>query len=382
MAQRKKDKKGKKADSATKYPVNKTQSDKQFILTSDWMNVILDNLPSPVVVLSGDLSVVFASNAAMPFVSAAEKTLSPVISGVAEIVRDFIAKDMQTEIIDEVTIKVDRELRYVKIKMFKISGDILLCFEDISQEVSLRSQLRQAQKMESIGQLTTGIAHDFNNILTVIGGYSDIIRKKLSDEPLKKYLDQIYISAAKGTAFIRGLLAFSRKNDAEYAPCDLNQLIDSVVSMFDRILEDNIKLTVIPYEQELCVTANIVQLELVILNLLINAQDAMPDGGSIVIALNTANAEDINIPPPSVSTFAVIKVTDNGHGMDSLVLEQIFKPFFTTKPPNKGTGLGLAMVQDIVKSHKGTIICNSVVNEGTIFNIYLPIMSAGNDKLY
>lgn len=122
--------------------------------------------------------------------------------------------------------------------------------------------------------------------------------------------------------------------------------------------------------------ADSVQLEQVMVNLLTNAQDAMPDGGSITIALDTVNAEDINMNPIYVSRFARIRVTDCGHGMDPLLVEQIFDPFFTTKPPNKGTGLGLAMVHEIVKGHKGKIVCNSVVDEGTIFNIYLPMMSA------
>ncbi|MDR0454483.1 MAG: hypothetical protein LBH05_06705 [Deferribacteraceae bacterium] len=354
---------------------------KLFMPLSGQIDSILNDLLSPVLIIDKGLSVMFANNAAIAFfMSALEKNFLAVMPGIDNIVKEFIAKNTQTEIFNEVMIKFDRETCYMRIKISRITENkLMLCLEDISKEVSLRSQLRQAQKMESIGHLTSGIAHDFNNILTVIGGYADLIRKKLEEESLKKYAEQIYISAEKGTTLIRGLLTFSRKNETEYTLCNLNQLINMVVFIFDRMLKENIKLIVIPIKQDIYVMADSIQLEQVIVNMLTNAQDAMPEGGLITITLNTVSAEEIDMSSSNVNEFAAIKVIDSGMGMESFVIEHIFEPFFTTKPPHKGTGLGLPMVQEIVKNHKGKIVCSSVVSEGTTFYIYLPLMSIAKE---
>ena len=340
------------------------------------LNIVLDELLTPVVMIDKNLSIVFANRAALSLKLISDNNLCSALPGIEEVIKNFISKDSKSEVFNEMMVKIGNEVCYMKLKISRIrKGYFLLCLKDVTKEISLISQLRHSQKMGAIGQLTSGIAHDFNNILTVIGGYADIIRKKMSDEQLKKYLDQIYVSAEKGTALIRDMLAFSRKNDTEFLICNLHQLVNSAASMFDRMLNDQIKVIVIPCKQNLYVMADSVQLEQVIMNLLTNAQDAMPNGGSISITLGVANAEDIDISSVYAKEYAIIKVEDCGHGMDTQVMEQIFTPFFTTKPSYKGTGLGLAMVNEIVKNHKGKVACSSVVNEGTIFYIYLPLLN-------
>ena len=344
------------------------------------MSVILDSLLTPVVILDRNFSVLFANQAALSLAPISEQNFFSVIPGIEDIVKEFTAKNIETEILNDITVKFDYGVCHMRMRISWVGGDyLLLSFEDVSREVSLMSQLRQAQKMESIGQLTSGIAHDFNNILTVIGGYADIIRKKLTDEQLKKYLDQIYISTEKGTSLIRGLLTFSRQNETDYIICNLHQLINSAINMFDRMLKEHIRLVIVPFKRDLYVMADSIQLEQVIMNLFTNAQDAMPDGGTITITLSVENALDIDVTSIYAKEYAVIKVEDCGQGMEPHIVKQIFNPFFTTKPPQKGTGLGLAMVNEIVKNHKGKITCSSVVNEGTVFYIYLPLLNIVED---
>lgn len=251
--------------------------------------------------------------------------------------------------------------------------------EDITERKQLENQLRHSQKMEAIGQLAGGIAHDFNNILTAIIGYSSIIQLKLPDDsPMKKNAEQIVTTAERGALLTQGLLAFSRKQATNLGVINLNEILSRLQQLLLRLISEDINLEVILAPQSLSVMADSVQIEQVLMNLTTNARDAMPNGGSIVIA-----TEEICIDNEFIlargfgkhGRYAMLTVTDNGEGMAAEVVKHIFEPFYTTKELGKGTGLGLSIVYGIIKKHNGYITCHSVVGIGTTFQLYLPILS-------
>ncbi|MFH0822626.1 MAG: PAS domain S-box protein, partial [Pseudomonadota bacterium] len=247
---------------------------------------------------------------------------------------------------------------------------------DITEHLQLSKQLVQAQKMESIGTLAAGIAHDFNNLLQVILGYSDMLlfRKKPTD-PDYGGLHAIRQAGWDGADLAKRILAFSRRQEPNARPVNLNHEMERVEKMLRRAVPKMIQMELIPADDLMTVNADPGQMEQVLLNLVVNAQHAMPEGGRLTI--ETANVTlgmdysrtHLDVEP---GKYVVLTVSDTGHGMDKKVLEHIFEPFFTTKGLGEGTGLGLAMVYGIVKSHKGHITCYSEPGTGTSFKIYLP----------
>jgi signal transduction histidine kinase/CheY-like chemotaxis protein len=251
---------------------------------------------------------------------------------------------------------------------------------DLSERKRLEDQLRQSQKMESIGTLAGGIAHDFNNILTAIIGYSSLLQMKLSDkDPLRYSVEQILSSANRAATLTQGLLAYSRKQILNAQPVNVNEIIRRVQLLLSRLIGEDIELKTILTDQDVTVMADAGQLEQVLMNLATNARDAMPEGGNLFI-----ETEHLVLGPESATlhefskpgTYALIAVTDSGCGMDEKTRERIFDPFFTTKEVGKGTGLGLAMVYGIVKQHGGTIDVYSEPGRGSTFKIYLPLVHA------
>ena len=260
------------------------------------------------------------------------------------------------------------------------------CFiRDISSKVrnnqeikQLEKQLQLSQKMDSIGQLTGGVVHDFNNLLVAILGYTDLAISEVADLNIQRgHLNEIKLAGERAANMTRRLLAFSRQQYIEPSLVNVNDLIDGINLMIDRLLPENIKVKIKRADnRNLPVMADAGQLEQVLVNLAVNARDAMEHGGKLTIESSMENInDDTDRQNSSVPTgnYVVIKVADTGSGMSQKIQHQIFKPFFSTKPEGAGTGLGLAVVSSIVKHHQGFINLESYPALGTTFSIYLPV---------
>jgi two-component system cell cycle sensor histidine kinase/response regulator CckA len=255
-------------------------------------------------------------------------------------------------------------------------GGIILFSEIITERTHLRDQLRQAQKMEAIGQLAGGVAHDFNNILTAILGYSELLTEQIGpDMPLGRDLREIMAAAQRAAALTRQLLAFSRKQVLAVAPRNLSQIVRGVEAMLRRLIGEQFTVQTALADDLFPVMADTTQLEQVLMNLVVNGRDAMPQGG--VLTITTANAEldrgyTSTHPGAKVGCYAMVSVGDTGIGMTPEVQAKIFEPFFTTKARGHGTGLGLAAVYGTVKQLGGYIGVESEPGRGTTFQVYLP----------
>ena len=249
-------------------------------------------------------------------------------------------------------------------------------FEDITDRLSLEAQLRQSQKMESIGQLAAGVAHDFNNMLTVIQGHSGMMLSKSTLPPeLSDCAQAIYRAADRAARLTRQLLMFSRKNVMQPEPVDLREAVNDLSKMLRRVLGETITLEFNPPAELPLVQADIGMIEQVIMNLVVNARDAMAEGGTLTISAHAVEMDEAYVqthPEARVGAFVCLRVSDTGCGMDAATMGRIFEPFFTTKEAGKGTGLGLATVYGIVKQHEGWIEVSSEVGKGSIFNVFLP----------
>jgi two-component system, cell cycle sensor histidine kinase and response regulator CckA len=248
--------------------------------------------------------------------------------------------------------------------------------EEITERHRLHEQLRQAQKMEAIGHLAGGIAHDFNNLLTAILGYSELLTEQIGpDKPIGRDLREIMSAAQRAAALTRQLLAFSRRQAIALTALDLNQVIGNLEAMLRRLLGEKVKIET-GFERQLRpVMADATQLEQVLINLAVNARDAMPQGG--VLTIDTRHVElDVSHasihPSAKPGPYALLSVTDTGMGMSRETQTRIFEPFFTTKERGHGTGLGLAAVYGIVHQLGGFIGVESEVGRGTVFQVYLP----------
>ena len=245
-----------------------------------------------------------------------------------------------------------------------------------AERKQLEDQLRQAQKMEAVGQLAGGIAHDFNNILQGIMGYAGIIKKNLSpDDQIYQGIVQILKGADRAATLTRQLLAFSRRQMIMPVDLDLNEIIAGLSKMLHRVIGEHIELQLKLNADTRTVHADPGTLEQVLLNLCLNARDAMPTGGRLTIDTQNVVLDDVfckTHPWATPGGYALLSVVDTGMGMSPNIVERVFEPFFTTKEQGKGTGLGLSMVYGIVKQHNGLIVCSSEPGKGACFRIYLP----------
>jgi len=261
---------------------------------------------------------------------------------------------------------------------------LLLHARDTSEQKKLQEQFHQAQKMEAIGRLAGGIAHDFNNLLTAIIGYNEMIFDGLNEaDPLRHCSAEVRKAAERAARLTRQLLAVSRKQTLQPRIVDLNSCVAEIEKMLRRLIGDDIELAVIPSLKTACVKADPNQLEQVLMNLAVNARDAMPSGGQLFIRVSSASAADVLdiVPDLPAGDYFVLRITDTGTGMSDEVRARIFEPFFTTKEPGKGTGLGLATCYGIIKQSGGRILCDSAPNRGTTFSIYLPQVIAQADAV-
>jgi two-component system, cell cycle sensor histidine kinase and response regulator CckA len=246
-------------------------------------------------------------------------------------------------------------------------------FRDVTQGRNLEQELRQSQKMEAVGRLAGGVAHDFNNLLMLMSGYlGQLADNQALASDSRNVVEQLLATTKRGAALTRQLLAFSRKDQIAPTVADLNAIVLNMEALLRRLLYDSIHLEISLSGDPLYVFLDINQVELAIMNLAVNAQDAMPGGGTL--SIRTWN-EALAAPGPggetSVTDYAVLEITDTGHGMTPDVQSHIFEPFFTTKEPGKGTGLGLATVYGIVQRANGQIKISSRPNQGTSFRVYL-----------
>lgn len=243
----------------------------------------------------------------------------------------------------------------------------------------LEEQLLQAQKMDTIGRLAGGIAHDFNNLLSGVLGYAELARTKAGDnEQLQKYLAMISDAGSKASSITRQLLVFSRKDPVQKEPIDLNELITKMLGLLQKLLGEKMELQLQLAAEQPCISGDKGQLEQVLMNLAVNARDAMPNGGKLTFSTETVSVDrDFSLAhekmPPG--DYIRLRAQDNGCGISAEVLPNIFEPFFTTKPKDRGTGLGLSTVYGIIKQHDSYIFVSSNIGEGTVFSIYFPVSS-------
>src|SRR5438552_2949675 len=247
---------------------------------------------------------------------------------------------------------------------------------DITERKQLEEQLRQLQKMESIGQLAAGVAHDFNNILAVIQGHTDMVLGGMVEgNDVEESLKQVSAAAKRAASLTRQLLAFSRKQEMQPQDVNLNEVVSGMTKMLERLLGADVALQFIPGPNLPAVNGDIGMMEQVLLNLAVNARDAMPQGGQLIISTASRTFDETHVkhnPEARAGQFVCLSVRDTGCGIAPEALRRIFEPFFTTKEAGRGTGLGLATVYGIVKQHQGWLDVESQVGQGTTFNLFLP----------
>ena len=281
------------------------------------------------------------------------------------------------------------EIREANVSAEVIDVDGVPCMLAVTQDVTearrLENQLRQAQRMGAVGRLAGGVAHDFNNILTVIMGYSELASQRLgSSHGVSKHLGEIKVAAERAASLTRQLLAFSRQQVLYPRILDLNSVVNNLTQMLLRLIGEDISLSFKPGAVG-NIKADLGQIEQILMNLIVNARDAMPQGGVIAIETSSVDLADgyvdshLSVRP---GRYVMLSVSDTGCGMDEKTVSQIFEPFFTTKGPGQGTGLGLSTVYGIVKQSEGYIWVYSEPERGTTFKVYFPEQKQGEQKPY
>lgn len=331
--------------------------------------------PNPVLELNAEGELTYANDAAREMAKALGQSELPAIMprDAVAIARDCLATGQK---------KLRKEIvfngRTISWSFFPVTANqVVHCYgTDVTEVLNLEAQFRQSQKMECVGQLAAGVAHDINNVLTVVQGRAGLLlAKNPGDAEREKSLKQISGAAERAARFIQQLLMFSRKQVIQTKVLDFNTVIHNLEGMLSRMLgEDIVFETVYPNDIP-SIEADTGMIEQVIMNLAVNARDAMPRGGKLVMAtavVDIDGAYTSGHPGSRVGRFVSLTVKDTGCGMDAQTLERIFEPFFTTKEIGKGTGLGLATVYGIVRQHGGWVEVQSQVNVGTIFTIFLP----------
>jgi len=262
---------------------------------------------------------------------------------------------------------------------------LLLLAQDVAERALLERQLRQAQKMEAIGQLAAGVAHDFNNILTVIQGHAGLMQRRLEmSGPIATSLEQISRATGRAASLIRQLLMFSRKQVMQFRHLDINDSLRNAIKMLERLVGEHVQIDFRPHQPLPAIRADGSMLEQIAMNLAVNARDAMPNGGRLSI---TTSLETLHRPPTPMDPeqrngdFVCLTFRDTGIGMDTQILSRIFEPFFTTKPVGKGTGLGLSTVLGIVRQHHGWLEIDSKLNRGTTIKMYFAASQQPAEKI-
>lgn len=303
---------------------------------------------------------------------------SPWPSGICEQCKDSPRR--RAESVDVYPMGDNRHVEVRMIPRIEDGGTKAGCIyviRDVSAEKRLEVQLRHAQKMEAVGQLAGGIAHDFNNILTAIISCGNLLEIKMGPEsPLRTYVTAILEASRRGSGMVRGLLAFSRKELMFPTPVDLNAIVREIDPFLRRTVPEDISLVFSLCDGELPVMADRLQMEQVLINLVSNARDATPAGGTITVATErVVLVQDMIVELGTVQrgVYCRVRVSDSGEGMDEHTRRRMFEPFFTTKEMGRGTGLGLSVVYGIVEQHNGRVDVRSTPGAGTAVDIYLPL---------
>jgi two-component system, cell cycle sensor histidine kinase and response regulator CckA len=267
---------------------------------------------------------------------------------------------------------------YLSLEVFELGSDSfhLILVQDVTEQQRLETQLRQSQKMEAVGQLAAGVAHDFNNILQIIQGYSGMLLANGTLSPSdKKPLQRIMDATTRAASLVRQLLTFSRKTSPQMQGVDIRSTLATISEMLPRLLPENIVVSILPATNLPLVNADPGMMEQALMNLALNARDAMPEGGWLTISADEVELSSrlgLNSGDTGPNRFLCLSVADTGCGMPPDVLAHIFEPFFTTKSVGKGTGLGLATVYGIAKQHGGWVEAQSQPGKGSKFRVYIP----------
>ena len=248
--------------------------------------------------------------------------------------------------------------------------------QDVTAQKALEMQLRHMQKMDAVGQLAGGIAHDFNNILAATMLHLNLLQKepRLST-PLRASLNELELEVRRAASLTRQLLLFSRRQIMRVEPVDLNELVANLIKMLRRLIGENIRLAFPGVAHPLWIDADAGMIEQVLMNLCVNARDAMPNGGTLAIETHLVEVDEATAalnPEARAGSMAMLEISDTGCGMDAATVKRLFEPFFTTKYADKGAGLGLATAYGIVRQHRGWMTVDSEIGQGTTFRIYLP----------
>jgi PAS domain S-box-containing protein len=272
------------------------------------------------------------------------------------------------------------------VQILSLCRDISDRARAMQEKEKLQARLNQAQKMEAIGILAGGIAHDFNNILTALVGYASLLQMKMEinkEDPLNLYVDHILLASQKGKSLIQGLLTFTRQYPITLDVVCVNDVVRNTEDLLKRLITEDICIISNLTGDKTTIMADVTRIDQILFNLVTNARDAMPKGGTLSIQTNVVELEDEFIKAyryGELGRYVHLSVTDTGMGMDDKTKEQIFDPFFTTKEVGKGTGLGLSTVYGIVEYHKGFIFVNSEPGMGATFNIYFPFADEAIQK--
>ena len=381
------------------------QSEEAMRRARDYTDNIIQTVPVSLLVLDAKLTVVCANQAFYRTFEVARadtehRLIYELGSGqwnipkLREVLDDIAKRDAHID-----NFEVEHDFPGIGRKIMSLNGrklssnhgddnnSILLAIEDITgrrqaeeERIWLEGELRQAQKMESLGTLAAGIAHDFNNILNIVQGYAFVLRdSKIADELVKESVSAILDSTTRGATIVQQLLTLARKTEPKFDLLNIDALIEEVAQLFGKSSPQTMEIKLELSRQSPPVLADRNQIFQALLNLCLNARDAMPSGGTLTLKTSLVNRNAVRNAVPSsdevtAEQYVRIDVNDTGEGIDEKVLSRIFEPFFTTKGAGRGTGLGLAVVYGILKHHKGSIQVTSKPGAGTSFQIYLPVM--------
>jgi len=382
-----------------------TRELQRTMVSRDYFNNILNSSGEALMVIDRDCTVTTVNQTMAKLLSQSQETLQgrkcheifthSLCRTENCLVKRILAGGERIECETEISISDGRQLNVrvlatPLIESGEVTG-IIESAQDITERVQtekerqeLQSQLVQAQKLESVGRLAGGVAHDFNNILMVIVGYCELAIMQLDDNnPLRDTLHQIHKATDKAASLTRQLLAFSHKQTLMMEAVNLNDVIGQMMKMLHMVIGEDVHLEVEADQPVNMIRADSNQIEQVLMNLAVNARDAMPDGGSLRIRLErtTLNPDQLAVADDVLcNPYLLMSVEDTGVGISEELMDQIFEPFFTTKPKDKGTGLGLSTVYGIVKQHKGHIFVDSTKGQGTRFRIYFPLITEEEKK--